>query len=141
MGIVIPLYINVKKPVATILILVYLASSFGITINSHYCMKRLVSVHMFETQTDRCGQCGMDMHEANGCCQDVTKAVKLEQDQVPNPVLVALQGPTPVVFTPDHTDQLVSLIHANGVQRQFLNHSPPLLSEQDTYLQINVFRI
>ncbi|MFZ9388081.1 MAG: HYC_CC_PP family protein [Chitinophagaceae bacterium] len=130
-----------KKPVATILILVYLASSFGITINSHYCMKKLVSVHMFETQTDHCGQCGMEMHEANGCCQDVTKAVKLEQDQVTNPVLVALEGPAPVFNEQFYNDLMASLLLNGGVQRRYQNHSPPLLSEQDTHVRNNVFRI
>lgn len=82
----------------------------------------------------------MDMHESGGCCNDVVKVVKLDQDQNKIPVIVyelpslEIQMVVPSAF-------IVAAFENIDVQRHFHNHSPPLLSEQDTYLQHNVFRI
>lgn len=82
----------------------------------------------------------MDTHESSGCCHDVVKVVKLNQDQNKIPVVVyelpalEIQVVVPSAF-------IVAEFENSDSQRQFHNHSPPLLSEQDTYLQNNVFRI
>ena len=129
-----------KKPIAAILIILYLAATSGIVINSHYCMKRLVSVNLFETKAKVCGLCGMDMHDNNGCCHDEVKVLKLVQDQVNNPV-VSFELPSLEAIPADHSDFIVTSAGTNSVQRHFQNHSPPLLSAQDTYLLNSVFRI
>lgn len=130
-----------KKPLAAILILLYLTASSGIVINSHYCMKRLVSVDLFKEKAKVCGLCGMDMHNSNnGCCHDEVKVLKVVQDQVNNPV-ASLDIPSPEAIPVLHTDHLPALAGFNGAQKHYQNHSPPLLSGQDTYLRINVFRI
>jgi hypothetical protein len=103
-------------------------------------MKRLVSVHLFEATPDVCGKCGMDTHDSNGCCRNEIKVVKLVQDQ--NSVaFVTIEIPSvkEVVVLPS---EFISASFCSVFeQRHFHNHSPPLLSEQDTYLQNNVFRI
>lgn len=82
----------------------------------------------------------METHGSNGCCRDEITIVKLTQDQ--NKVqavafeLAKLQ--TSVVLTSTY---LVLPFYNANEKRYFLNHLPPLLSEQDTYLQQNVFRI
>src|SRR5688500_17537061 len=70
-----------KKLLFSISFLCYFAVTSGIVINSHYCMKKLVSVHLFESKAKVCGDCGMDQHDDSGCCRDEIKVVKLEQDQ------------------------------------------------------------
>jgi hypothetical protein len=103
-------------------------------------MKRLVSIHLFETKAKACERCGMDYHEGNGCCRDEVKLVKLVQDQnkivVSNPGIAKL---APMECTP--SAYLVSSTENAAVNPHYNNHSPPLLSEQDLYLQHNVFRI
>lgn len=129
-----------KKLITAISFLCYFVVTSGFTINAHYCMERLASVHLFETAVDKCGICGMDTHESDGCCRDEVTVVKLEQDQ--NTVTI-----TDFVFqSPDNSPAVISdylfTVLQNGIQPQhFLNHSPPLLSAQDTYLLNNVFRI
>ncbi len=129
-----------KKVIASISFLCYFIVTSGFVISSHYCMNQLASVHLFETSPDVCGRCGMETHESNGCCRDEVKVVKLEQDQnkliITNfelPILEPIQTvPSPFLNSSFcNTDET----------RHFHNHSPPLLSEQDIYLQINVFRI
>ena len=129
-----------KKLIAAISFLLYFAATSGIVINSHYCMKRLVSVHLFEYKAKVCGQCGMEMHDNPGCCHDETRVVKLVQDQVKIPVTIF---ELPVIETPvaEVSDFLVASLYNGKGELHFYNHSPPLLSEQDTYLQLSVFRI
>ena len=129
-----------KKGLATISFLLYFAVTSGIVINSHYCMKRLVSVHFFETKSAVCGLCGMETHDSEGCCRDEVKVIKLVQDQVKIPVTV-YEIPSVEAIVPVMTDHLLLSLRNIDGQRHSNNHSPPLLSAQDTYLQNNVFRI
>lgn len=131
-----------KKTIALLSFLCYFAVTSGVVINFHYCMKRLASVHLFETAAKECGVCGMDTHEyeANGCCRDEVKLVKLEQDQNKLVVLdYSIASMEPVVITPSIF--ILNPFENIDEQLHFHNHSPPLLSAQDTYLQNNVFRI
>jgi hypothetical protein len=129
-----------KKAIYAISFLVYFVATSGLVVNYHYCMKKLASVELFQLSSDECGLCGMTTHESNGCCHDELKVVKLEQDQ--NKAIYTdyhFQAPTPQVITP--SPFLVTAFENDIQNRHFENHSPPLLSAQDTYLQINVFRI
>jgi hypothetical protein len=129
-----------KKGFFAISFVFYFIATSGLVVNYHYCMKKLASVKLYETTTDVCERCGMDSHESNGCCHNEVKVVKLDQDQNKIPVtlynfsIVAPEAVTPSVF-------LIAAFENAGIQKHFLNHSPPLLSAQDTYLQNNVFRI
>lgn len=129
-----------KKAIAAISLLVYLTATCGIVINSHYCMKKLVSVHLFETKAKVCGLCGMDMHDNSGCCRDEVKVARLIQDQVKIPVTM-YELPSVETLAPVVSDFLVASLYYVSEDRHFHNHSPPLLSQQDTYLQNSVFRI
>lgn len=129
-----------KKLVLTISFLCYLTVTCGVVVNLHYCMDRLASVHFFGEESDQCGQCGMKMHKSNACCHDEVKVFKLEQDQ--NKV-------STTDYTPPAITEIVSepSVFLSAPFETVLNstaailHPPPLLSEQDTYLQISVFRI
>lgn len=129
-----------KKIIASISFLCYFTVTCGVVINSHYCMKRLASVHLFETSADVCEGCGMDTHESNGCCRDEVKVLKLVQDQNKLPV-VSYEIPALEITAATPSDFIVASVKNTDEQRHFHNHSPPLLSKQDTYLQNNVFKI
>ena len=129
-----------KKLVLSISFLCYLAVTSGIIVNYHYCMDRLSSTQLFATQNTTCPKCGMHIKKSHGCCRDEVKLVKMEVDQ---------KVTSPVSFELPSLDALVcelspfivtSLIDAGG-KSEWLNHSPPLLSDQDTYLVNRVFRI
>ena len=129
-----------KKIVTSIVLVCYLAVSSGVIINFHYCMNRLASTELFAFKGERCGKCGMHTDESNGCCRDEVQVVKMDDDQKVTPDfafnLAALESPVqkPSEFI------ITSFLNASP-QRHFLNHSPPLLSLQDSYLQNSVFRI
>ena len=75
-----------KKLIASISLVFYFVATCGVVINSHYCMHRLASVHLFEKSANICGRCGMDTYELNGCCHDELKLIKLEADQNKIPI-------------------------------------------------------
>jgi hypothetical protein len=103
-------------------------------------MNRLASTELFAFKGERCGKCGMHTGASDGCCRDEIQVVKMDGDQKITPDfafnLPALETPfqTPSEFI------ITSFINVPA-SRHFLNHSPPLLSLQDSYLRNGVFRI
>lgn len=129
-----------KKIIATIALSAYLLVTCGFIINAHYCMDRLASVHFFGDTPERCGECGMDMHQNDGCCRDESGVIQLRQDQVKIPV-TTFELPA-IQFTAELPSGFIAApVLAVLPGRHFVNHSPPLLSMQDVYLQNRVFRI
>jgi len=129
-----------KKLIFAISFLCYFAVTSGIVINSHYCMKRLVSINLFDRTPDICGRCGMETHESNGCCRDEVKLVKLQQDQNYQ-VVASLDIPSIKNIVSIPSVYLVALFENTNSQRHFHNHSPPLIPGNDIYLENRVFRI
>lgn len=78
-----------KKFAITILALVYLTTSMGATVHLHYCMGKLFSWSLADTDNKTCGQCGMPKSGTGkhcvaikgGCCKDTHTIVKLDKDQ------------------------------------------------------------
>ena len=129
-----------KKTIASITVLCYLLLSTGVVVNYHYCMKRLASVKFYSSETEVCSRCGMEMHELFGCCHDEVEVYKLDADQNKSDVFVFTAG-LPVLEASTPSKFLATPYINVEVSHHFHNHSPPLLSEQDTYLQNGVFRI
>jgi hypothetical protein len=129
-----------KRIVASILLLIYFAVSTGLIISTHYCMGELDSTEIGYVASDTCGRCGMETDEANGCCHDEFKVVKLDTDQLVAKILQANFNLSLVLHT-NQTDYLLSPFRDLISEDELIAHSPPLLSEQDTYLQNRVFRI
>ena len=128
-----------KKLLATISTLTYFAVTSGIVINMHYCMDRLDSTELYKTKTDVCNKCGMHISDSNGCCHDEIKVVKLTNDHNVSQYNHEIKAPE--LLPVDHNN-LIADLNIMLVQKvNYLNHSPPLLSQQDTYLQNCVFRI
>ena len=129
-----------KRVLVSLFILVYFTVSTGFTVNLHYCMDSFQSWEFGGDEDDSCGKCGMPTSEKGTCCRDEVKVMKLQQDPVPS-VAVSL----PVGF--DHFVQTLyftyklSPLHNYTIRGQHYAHSPPLLSKQDTYIAIGVFRI
>ncbi len=129
-----------KKTVAVISLACYLLVTTGVVINYHYCMKRLASTQLFGSAKTFCGKCGMHTKKSNGCCRDEVKVMKLQTDH--NSFSAEAYSIPPVAILAVTPSQFIAALFYNiNEQRHFHNHSPPLLSAQDTYLQINVFRI
>jgi hypothetical protein len=127
-----------KKGIAAILLLLYVAFSSGVVISFHYCMDSFDSLQLGASEFDVCGTCGMHKEDGNACCNDEVKIFKIQDDQQFSAVNFKFAAPDAMVTTlPD----LCKITYAVSRHQLFLqNHSPPL-SHQDTYLQNCVFRI
>lgn len=118
----------------------YLAVSTGVIVNFHYCMNKLASTELFASETKECGKCGMHIDESHGCCRDEVQLVKIDEDQKLSPAF-SFDLPALDVTGQKPSEFIVTSFYNVPVSRHFLNHSPPLISAQDTYLQNGVFRI
>lgn len=128
-----------KKVLTSITVLFYFIVSCGVVINLHYCMGKYQSFTLYDAQYKSCGKCGMHMDNNNGCCRDEVKIVKLQDDQNVTYVSHSIQGIEVDIITPS---EFIAAPDFN-VERSlhYNNHSPPLLTGQDIYLQNCVFRI
>ncbi|MES2329079.1 MAG: hypothetical protein V4539_05710 [Bacteroidota bacterium] len=127
-----------KRSVVAILAVIYFAISSGVVVNIHYCMGKISSAKLQAWTPSTCG-CGKKMESKKGCCKTELKVVKIEDAQKATYADFIIHAPvTPLVA------------ELNLLQTPFYNaqrlilpkeHSPPILSGQETYLRNCVFRI
>src|SRR4051812_34259421 len=67
-----------KRLVATILAVIYLATSSAASISMHYCMGKAYNEK--GAVKDKCGKCGMK--KAKGCCADEVKVIKVQDNHL-----------------------------------------------------------
>lgn len=95
-----------KRLSASILILVYFATTTGATLQLHYCMGNYAGWSIAGKTEKKCGKCGMKQKQNadNGCCRDEHKLIKIQDDQKANYLSFEISKPVisePVVF--DHS--------------------------------------
>ena len=127
-----------KKIISTITVFLYFAVTCGIMVNFHYCMDRYSSFKLYAPADEKCDLCGMNTKN-HGCCRDEVKILKLQDDQKTSEVVFSFYNVTPLEIIP--SEFICSAFFSVPVSEHFNNHSPPLLTMQDTYLQNCVFRI
>jgi hypothetical protein len=126
-----------KQVFASIAVFIYFAFVTGVMVNFHYCMDEYSSFNLYKTSSDWCAKCGMHVKK-NGCCHDEVKILKLQDDHQTSNFTFQLKSLEPVVA--ELPDFIISTPE-NKLTVPYLNHSPPLLSGNDVYLQNRVFRI
>jgi hypothetical protein len=129
-----------KKLIAILALASYLLVTTGVVISYHYCMKRLQSTQVFGGKKSYCSKCGMHIKKSNKCCHDEEKLAKLSTDHNSFSAASLTIPALDAVILPV-SDFIVTSPYNINERTHFLNHSPPLLSAQDIYLQINVLRI
>ena len=127
-----------KKGIAAILLVLYVAFSTGVVISFHYCMNDLDSLQLGTAKTEICGKCGMHQEDANACCNDEVRIFKIQDDQQVSAIGFKFSTPDEVTATFPVWEE-ISIF--NSTHQLFLNNHSPPISKQDTYLQNCVFRI
>jgi hypothetical protein len=127
-----------KKGIAVILLVLYVAFSTGVVISFHYCMNDLDSLQLGAAKTEICGKCGMHQVDANACCNDEVKIFKIQDDQQTSVVNFKFSAPEALI-TP--LPYLSEISITNSTHELFSNNHSPPLNKQYTYLQNCVFRI
>ena len=72
-----------KKFIIAILAFVYICTSAGIIVHTHYCMGEPVAWGLGHNKSKTCSKCGMEKSDEknSGCCKDDYKVVKNNTDQ------------------------------------------------------------
>lgn len=131
-----------KRFLVTILALVYISSSTGASIHTHYCMGKLADWSMGQKDSKTCGLCGMEKNnkEDNGCCRDEHKFVKSDTDQKTAQAgfqfvqITSLALPVSLIAIP--------LPHSSSVTAQNpVSHAPPRGAGVAVYIRNRVFLI
>ena len=129
-----------KKFIAAILSILYLASTSGATINMHYCMGKLVDTRLAAKEDKKCPKCGMVKKKTGkGCCEDVHKLVKVEQGHEMGSFNI------PSFLQPDlfikHTTSYTFYTPEVWVDNNPSRGSPPLTSSIPLFIRYCNFRI
>ena len=130
---------KMKKSIASILLILYVAFSSGVVINFHYCMDSFDSVQFGASKSDYCGVCGMHKTESNECCKDEVKIFKIKDDQQSSAINFKFSSGNAFVADVPVWNETTSQVRSPH-QLFLQTHSPPI-SKQETYLQNCVFRI
>ncbi|MES2005784.1 MAG: hypothetical protein V4450_14795 [Bacteroidota bacterium] len=127
-----------KRSLIAILAILYFTISSGVVVNIHYCMGKMSSVKLQSYSGNGCTICGKKTAPGK-CCKTESKLIKLEDAQKASYADYVLQTPVTVVT---NDLNLLQTPFYNAADRVLpAGHSPPLLSQQDTYLRNCVFRI
>ena len=110
-----------KRLSAILLALIYIATTSGIVINTHYCMGEIAEIALGASNDAKCDTCGM---ENEGCCHDDQQVLKLTDNH--NYIAANLEIPAfeSISFEPAEQDYL--FISAEESASHILIHSPPL---------------
>ena len=69
-----------KKAVVILLMVIYSSATMGATVHLHYCMNEIVGWSLVHDNDGKCGKCGMEEKDKDGCCKDEQKQFKLKTD-------------------------------------------------------------
>src|SRR5689334_14166172 len=127
-----------KKLLASFTVVVYFAFACGVLVNFHYCMDRYDSYSLYKAASDWCPKCHMHTGD-RGCCHDEVKIVKLQDDHQTSHFSFDLKNLNAGYAT---APEFLSVVPVSvDLTLYKIDHSPPLLSRQDIYIQNRVFRI
>lgn len=135
-------FTHVKKIVASILALLFLSSSMGMTVHMHFCMDKLIEANLWHTATQdaACSNCGMKTKDTQGCCKDEQKVFKTDNYQqsdvtkIPALEAFALALPAQPLY-------LETVIISSRVKQLPRSNAPPDAGSVPTYLFNCTFRI
>jgi len=127
-----------KRLIASFTVIVYLAFACGVLVNFHYCMDRYDSYSLYKAASDWCPKCNMHTGD-RGCCHDEVKIVKLQDDHQTSQFSFDFKNIHPAIATAPGF--LSAILLDREIAAHKIDHSPPLLSQQDIYIQNSVFRI
>src|SRR5689334_15458785 len=131
-------FVIVRKIFISAIISIYFAFTCGVLINFHFCMGRYSSLHFYEQPGKSCARCGMAIKNPR-CCHDEIKIVKLNNAHQHSFFAYTFEDIQPL---PARVSEfLTTLLVSKETGTLEITHSPPLISQQDTYLQNSVFRI
>jgi hypothetical protein len=115
------------------LIIILLVSTFGITVNKHYCGGHLSDVSLYLSATCGCGDMDMD----SDCCQTNSDFVQLDEDYT---ILTFDLSPDNELIVEIANNYVDLLIESDNAPTDYFHHIPPLI-ERDIPVLVQSFLI
>jgi hypothetical protein len=109
-----------KRLTAILLALIYISTTSGIVINTHYCMGKIAEIALGASGNAKCGTCGM---ENEGCCHDDLQVIKLTEDH--HFSSIHFEVPSVQAILPTRTEMVERKLTDGIMQGSLANHSPP----------------
>jgi hypothetical protein len=110
-----------KRLTAILLALIYIATTSGIVINTHYCMGEVADIALGASNDAKCDTCGMDNE---GCCHDDLQVIKLTENH--NYTAINFELPVFEPISLHQAEQVYLSVPVDGQAGKIRNHSPPL---------------
>ncbi len=129
-----------KKIVLISLLAVYSIATMGATVHLHFCMNRFVGWSFFEEKDGKCGKCGMEEQDKEGCCKDEHQHFKLDTDHQKSDVASLLHYKLTPQIAAVFSDSNVPVYLNNAVAHPAL-HAPPDIQKQRLHVLNCVFLI
>lgn len=133
---------KMKKIIIGIVALIYLSLSSGMTVTMHYCMGKFAGIGFWHKNAEKCTICGMNKMttNANGCCKDEHKQIKIEKDQKEAESTFQI---SPVYFATLSSDKFDADLSDGSfiTNKNSLNHSLLRSRGLEVYILNCVFRL
>ena len=127
-----------KKVIASVAVILYFTLACGVIVNYHFCMDRYDSFRLYKATSDYCTRCGMHT-KSHGCCHDVVKIVRLQNDHQTSTVTFESKNLAVAINTPGF---ISTAIIPNDLSPISNYHSPPgSLPPVDLCINYCVFRV
>jgi hypothetical protein len=123
-----------KKPLLILLAFIYMVTTSGIVISTHYCMGEVAGYALGHSEKELCDTCGMDN---DGCCHDELSVHQLKSDHQSGNFSYSFSLPAlPVpIWEQPKADYTLQRQHSVS----FYNSPPPVLNNLQA--RLCVFRI
>ena len=131
-----------RKCIVTILAFLYISTSTGAMLHSHYCMGKLADWGFGQNDSKYCSNCGMEEtgQKEKGCCKDETRFLKNTADQkitesaIQFIQLITVAPPPAIIELP-----LIGFPFLTAINP--INNAPPRNSGIAVYIRNCIFRI
>jgi hypothetical protein len=110
-----------KRLTAILLALIYISTTSGIVVNTHYCMGKIAEIALGASGSAKCGTCGM---ENEGCCHDDLQVLKLTENHHFSAIHFEL--PSIQAIAPVHSEAVEQPVPLQARGGIITNHSPPV---------------
>ena len=131
-----------RRFLSVILTILYLSTSSGAVVHTHYCMGEIAEWGLGHSESEFCSKCGMKTSDTKGndCCKDVFQILEhdasqkvsgsdLQPIQVMVPILPLMYLPAPQLVLP------------SSIEESAYSNAPIRPQSVEVYIRNCVFRI
>ena len=112
-----------KRLLATILTILYMATTVGATVRVHYCMGRLADISLADSKT--CGKCGKEKTVKKSCCRDEYHVIKNSHQHVSSTISADVAAVHATALLPSKYPQVREQYIPVAAHKSFTATSPP----------------